>query len=45
MNEFQAETQNAERARKATEERESVRRDEVVIIALIVVFDTKSPLP
>ena len=45
MNEFQAETQNAERARKATEERESVRRDEVVIIALIVVFDTKSLLP
>ena len=41
MNEFQAETQNAERARKAAEERESVRRDEVVIIALIVVFVKK----
>ena len=41
MNEFQAETQNAERARKAAEERESVRRDEVIIIALSVVFVKK----
>ena len=37
INKFQVEPQKAERARKAAEERESVRREEVEI-ALLVVF-------
>lgn len=37
INKFQVEPQKAERARKAAEERESMRREEVEI-ALLVVF-------